>query len=57
MPEIIKDPENFDGRYVDNSFHANVSEYDFGRLARYLKETNKAFNELSEIELQMFLLD
>ncbi len=56
MSKIIKDPdfEEFDGRYVDNTFVAPPNVWDFTRLLQYMKENNKKFEDLSKKEIEQF---
>ena len=58
MLEIIADPDfkDFDGSYVDNKAALPPTNYDLSKLAKYMKDHSKSFEDFSEDELDRFKL-
>lgn len=54
--KIIPDPdfEGFNGVYAGGDFVLPVPEHDYTALGRYMTETGKSFEELTEKELEQF---
>ena len=59
MPDnIIPDPnfEGWDGRFVESRPDIPLPKHDLGAIARYMKENNKTYCELSSEEIDMFII-
>ena len=59
MENLIPEPsfEEFDGIYAgskSNDFVMPTNEIDFSSIVKYMRETNKSFNELTEEEKNRF---
>lgn len=59
MKNLIPDPsfEEFDGIYAgskNSDFIMPPNEIDLSRIVKYMKETKKSFNELTEEEVNRF---
>lgn len=56
---IIEDPEDFDGNYVGvgNFEEIIISKHDIRKLHKFLKETGRKWEDLTQDEQDSFLLD
>lgn len=50
----IEDLDEFDGTYVDINASAPDVLYDYTEMARYMRENNKEFDQMTNEEIEQF---
>lgn len=53
----IEDSDEFDGTYVDINASAPDILYDYTEMARYMRENNKEFDQMTSEEIERFRTD
>lgn len=55
--DYIEDSDEFDGTYVDINASAPDVLYDYTEMARYMRENNKEFDQMTSEEIERFRTD